>query len=113
LRDKLGICIPEDLMVAGFDDIPEAHRAPYRLTTVRQPIEQMVEKTLAIMHLDSPLMPIATGVDAVLPTRLIWGATTPKPVGLGGGDEEPEAKKPKAAARSTRPPRARGARSRS
>ena len=113
LRHKLGIRIPEDLMVAGFDDIPEAHRAPYHLTTVRQPIEQMIEKTLAIMHLDSPLMPIAAGVDAVLPTRLIWGATTPKPVGFDDSEEEPDTKTLKAAARATRPPRARVARSRS
>ena len=35
LRDRFGLRIPKDLLVAGFDNIPEGARAPYRLTTVR------------------------------------------------------------------------------
>ena len=45
-------------MVAGFDDILEGGRLPYRLTTVRQPIDEMVEETLEILHLDDPTRPI-------------------------------------------------------
>lgn len=117
LRDKLGIRVPQDLLVAGFDDIPEAHRPPYRLTTVRQPIEQMVEQTLAIMHLEDPLTPIARGVDVALTTRLIWGATTPKPLGFdahdGDGDAQSRTQKTRSGGQTTRLPRAKGARSRS
>jgi DNA-binding LacI/PurR family transcriptional regulator len=32
LRHRLGVRVPEDLMVAGFDDIPEGRRLPYQLT---------------------------------------------------------------------------------
>ncbi len=79
LRYRLGLKIPEDLMVAGFDDIPEARRAPYKLTTVRQPINQMVEQTLALMHLDEPDRPIERGIDMPLASRLIWRSTIPVP----------------------------------
>jgi DNA-binding LacI/PurR family transcriptional regulator len=36
---KLGIRVPDDLCVVGFDDIPMASWNSYRLTTVRQPVE--------------------------------------------------------------------------
>ncbi len=37
----LGLDIPGDLSVIGFDDIPEAARSNPPLTTIRQPIQQM------------------------------------------------------------------------
>jgi DNA-binding LacI/PurR family transcriptional regulator len=75
LRQRLGVRIPEDVMIAGFDDIPDARRTPYRLTTMRQPVEDMVEETLAILRLDDPEDEIAAGVDRVLPARLVWRDT--------------------------------------
>jgi DNA-binding LacI/PurR family transcriptional regulator len=77
LRDRLGVRIPDDIMVAGFDDIPEAQRPPYKLTTVRQPIESMIEETLTMLHLDEPQRPIELGLDRTLPTQLIWRNTIP------------------------------------
>ena len=71
LRHRLGIRVPEDLMVAGFDDIPEGRRLPYRLTTVRQPIEEMVEEALNILHLDDPSRPIERGIDRPIAGQLI------------------------------------------
>ncbi|MBB5752557.1 LacI family DNA-binding transcriptional regulator [Prosthecomicrobium pneumaticum] len=79
LRHRLGLRIPDDLMVGGFDDIPEARRAPYKLTTVRQPIDQMVARTLELMHLDEPDRPIERGIDLPLPSRLVWRGTVPVP----------------------------------
>jgi LacI family transcriptional regulator len=38
---SLGLCIPEDLSVIGFDDIPEAGSASPGLTTIDQSVEQM------------------------------------------------------------------------
>ena len=52
LRGNFGLRIPEDVLLAGFDGIREGQRYPYRLTTVRQPIERMVTETLEI--LDNP-----------------------------------------------------------
>ena len=41
VAQSLGIRIPQDLSVVGFDDIPEAAQATPRLTTVDQSIQQM------------------------------------------------------------------------
>ncbi len=83
LQLRLGIRVPKDLMLAGFDDIPEGRRAPYHLTTVRQPIDQMVNETLAILHLDEPTRPIERGIDRRIAGRLIWRSTIPVPQGNG------------------------------
>lgn len=51
IRGSLKLKVPDDVMLAGFDDIPDAGRAAYRLTTVRQPVDEMVEETLALLGL--------------------------------------------------------------
>ena len=38
---RLGIAVPDDLWVAGYDDIPMASWDRIDLTSVRQPVEQM------------------------------------------------------------------------
>ncbi|MDX2005433.1 MAG: LacI family DNA-binding transcriptional regulator [Meiothermus sp.] len=45
----LGVRVPDDLSVIGFDDIPMAQWSPYNLTTVRQPVEEMIEVTLELL----------------------------------------------------------------
>ncbi|WP_206917775.1 LacI family DNA-binding transcriptional regulator [Alicyclobacillus suci] len=42
----LGIQIPDDVSVVGFDDISLAAWKAYSLTTVRQPVSEMVEATV-------------------------------------------------------------------
>lgn len=37
VRDS-GLCIPDDVAIVGFDDLPSASQPDYLLTTVRQPI---------------------------------------------------------------------------
>lgn len=71
----LSLRIPEDLMVVGFDDIPEASRQPYRLTTIRQPIDRMIDETMALLRQDwgeGPKQPISR----ILKGKLISRATT-------------------------------------
>ena len=80
LRGELGLRVPRDVMVGGFDDIEESARWPYRLTTVRQPIAEMVEETLSILHLDSPDRPIEPGIDIRVPGRIVWRETVPRQV---------------------------------
>jgi len=46
LRFKLGLTIPGDVSIAGFDDVPIAGWPAYDLTTYRQPINRMVARTV-------------------------------------------------------------------
>jgi len=46
---KNAINIPEDTLVIGFDNIDMASWPAYDLTTWEQPIEEMVEKTVAYL----------------------------------------------------------------
>jgi DNA-binding LacI/PurR family transcriptional regulator len=82
LRFEYGLRVPDDLMVAGFDDIPESGRPAYNLTTVRQPIDRMVEETLSTLHLDGPQRPIERGIDRSIQGELIWRGTVPRPARL-------------------------------
>jgi len=46
----LGVSIPEALSVVGFDDIPTAGWSGYRLTTVRQEVDTMIDETMNLMQ---------------------------------------------------------------
>ncbi|WP_439532249.1 LacI family DNA-binding transcriptional regulator [Polymorphobacter sp.] len=72
-RHQLGRRVPEDVMVAGFDNLPEGARLPYRLTTLDQPVGKMVAETLAL--LDQRRSGEAT--ERLVPSRLIWRDTVP------------------------------------
>jgi DNA-binding LacI/PurR family transcriptional regulator len=51
-----GLKIPDDLSIAGFDDIPVAGWPSYDLTTIRQPTVQMVDKVVSLVTApDSPI----------------------------------------------------------
>lgn len=45
-RLKMGIRVPQELSVIGFDDIPMASWPGYSLTTIRQPVDQLVDTTI-------------------------------------------------------------------
>jgi DNA-binding LacI/PurR family transcriptional regulator len=46
-RHRFALRIPEDLCVAGFDDIPQAGWSSYNLTTFTQPVEQFAREAVA------------------------------------------------------------------
>lgn len=46
---QLGVNIPQELSVAGFDDIPLARQVYPALTTIRQPVRSMAEAAVEIL----------------------------------------------------------------
>ena len=79
VASDLGIDVPRELSVVGFDDVPEASRWEPALTTVRQPMRRLGQE--AVRMLDA----LMNGKDVpdrhlVLPTRLIARDTTAPPL---------------------------------
>ena len=60
-RNEFNLAIPDDISVAGFDDISMSSWPNYMLTTYHQHIEALVENTISILlqALKNPGMPIA------------------------------------------------------
>lgn len=48
-RFELGLRVPEDVAVTGFDDIPQADWPSYRLTTIRQPVRRMAKAAVRML----------------------------------------------------------------
>ena len=46
---SMGFTIPDDVSIIGYDDVPLAAWAAYELTTVRQPVNRMVEATVTTL----------------------------------------------------------------
>jgi LacI family transcriptional regulator len=71
---ELGLQVPDDLSVVGFDDIPVASQVSPPLTTVRQPLVEKgriaAELLLGRRQADAPI---------ILPTELVVRATTGPP----------------------------------
>nr|MCU0912821.1 substrate-binding domain-containing protein [Paracoccaceae bacterium] len=59
LRFDLGLSVPGDVSVVGYDDVPLAAWRAYDLTTVRQPVNRMVEATVAtiLAKIEDPARP--------------------------------------------------------
>lgn len=49
LRFDLHLRVPQDVAIVGYDDVPLASWRSYDLTTVRQPLNRMVEATVDIL----------------------------------------------------------------
>jgi len=45
----LGVSVPEQLSIVGFDDIPAAGWTAYSLTTVRQPVNTMIDLSVRML----------------------------------------------------------------
>ncbi len=72
LRFELGLRVPQDVSVVGYDDVPMAAWAAYGLTTLRQPVNRMVEATVAALldHIEGgSAAPTKTKIDGPLMVR--------------------------------------------
>lgn len=68
-RYELGIRIPEDLSVIGFDDIPMANWPAYNLTTISQPVDEMIDAAIQLISYEENSIPV--GLTKLLPGKLI------------------------------------------
>ena len=75
----LGVRVPEDLSVVGFDDVPEAARTRPALTTVHQPLRDK-----GVLAVELLTRPAPDPVSRRLPTRLVVRGTTAEPPARGG-----------------------------
>lgn len=66
IRHRLGLRVPDDIAVTGFDDVPQAESANYRLTTYRQPIMDMANYLVEVLE-----SPETTNLDRTFTGRLV------------------------------------------
>ena len=75
---ELGLDVPGDLSVIGFDDIPEASQMTPPLSTIHQPMQSLgataARMVVALMAGETPEL-----THILLPTRLVPRATTAPP----------------------------------
>ncbi|HEY5204225.1 MAG TPA: LacI family DNA-binding transcriptional regulator [Roseiarcus sp.] len=76
LRTDLGLRVPEDVLVAGFDDIPAAAWAAYGLTTVVQDASRMVDQTIALLRARMAQHDAPGGVRTIVPATLVVRGST-------------------------------------
>ncbi len=77
LRGELGLRVPQDVAVIGFDNVPQAAWGAYSLSSIEQDAQAMIETTARIMleQIQNDTMP-AQHVN--LPVRLIERSSTGK-----------------------------------
>ncbi|WP_168199297.1 LacI family DNA-binding transcriptional regulator [Pseudorhodobacter turbinis] len=51
LRQKLGLRVPDDVAVIGFDDMPMSAWESYSLSTIHQPINRLISRVCDIVNL--------------------------------------------------------------
>lgn len=49
LRTDLGLRVPQDLSVVGFDNVPQVAWPSFDLTTMQQDVDRMVEATRTLL----------------------------------------------------------------
>jgi len=74
LRHELGLRVPEDVKVVGFDDIAQSHWKSYNLTTVKFDLDERVRALvrLILRRLNNPDAP---ALEETLNTRLVVRST--------------------------------------
>ncbi len=73
---RAGLRVPEDVLVAGYDDVPAAAWGSFDLTTVVHGHQAMVAAAIAILHARMADTEPTDGVTTTVPVRLAERATT-------------------------------------
>lgn len=86
LREGLGLSIPEDVSIVGFDDVGPAQWPPYAITSFSQPVGAMIEATSDTLFAAIEAAIAGKGFapsHVELPGQLIVRASARKPGGAG------------------------------
>jgi DNA-binding LacI/PurR family transcriptional regulator len=78
LRFELGLRVPQDVSVVGFDNVPQAAWDAYQLTTVEQPVDAMIEATAALLR--AAIEGTAPPETVTVPCQLVVRSSTRKGV---------------------------------
>ncbi|MGI9370300.1 MAG: LacI family DNA-binding transcriptional regulator [Ruegeria sp.] len=80
IRFELGMRVPEDVSVVGYDDVPQAGWLAYNLTTIRQRANLMVAETVDALldHIENPTAAAARKVAIDGPLIVRTSARLPK-----------------------------------
>lgn len=76
LRHELGLGVPDDVGVVGFDNVPQAAWPSYALCSFEQPLPQMVEATVDLLHRQLQDESVARNENVVVPGRLVLRSST-------------------------------------
>lgn len=81
LRFEMGLRVPEDVQVIGFDDVPMSAWPEFNMTSVAQPLADMVAACVTTMMTKIADGPAAVARKIKLPCRLILRGSTRLPQG--------------------------------
>ncbi len=84
LREELGLRVPQDVSVIGYDDAPMAEWKTFDLTTVRQPLNRMIEATTHLL-LDEIKDSTRSPEKIEIPGELIVRGSARLPQGMTAG----------------------------
>jgi DNA-binding LacI/PurR family transcriptional regulator len=79
LRGELGLRVPQDVAVIGFDNVPQAAWGGYSLTSIEQDAQAMIEATAKLMLAQINDEAVAAQ-HMNLPVRLVERGSTGKTV---------------------------------
>jgi LacI family transcriptional regulator len=71
-----GISVPNDIAVAGFDDVIFAVASPSPLTTIRQDIEGVARESVSLLQRLIKGHPVEQAEDVLLPAGLVVRQST-------------------------------------
>jgi LacI family repressor for deo operon, udp, cdd, tsx, nupC, and nupG len=75
---RIGIGVPEDISVVGYDGVVTSMNRDPVLTTIRQPLKQLGERSVELL-LDLIEHKVEPGKKELLPTALVAGGTARAP----------------------------------
>lgn len=80
IRSELGLDVPGDVSVIGYDDVPTAAWPAYDLTTVKQSANKMVAETVEVL-LEQIQNPLAQSRQVAIPSPIVLRGSAKIPKG--------------------------------